>query len=72
MSTDSRRREFYTNAGEPTVHDLRALQFSSEGKVHFKLSGSVITNTDIRQEPYREELEREVKKVSFLSIMFAL
>ncbi|KAK1794509.1 hypothetical protein P4O66_010759 [Electrophorus voltai] len=23
--------------GDPTVHDLRALQFSSEGKVHFKL-----------------------------------
>lgn len=26
--------------GDPTVHDLRALQFSSEGKVHFKLSFS--------------------------------
>lgn len=27
-------------AGDLTVHDLRALQFSSEGKVHFKLSFS--------------------------------
>ena len=27
-------------AGDPTVHDLRALQFSSDGKVHFKLSFS--------------------------------
>ncbi|KAK9540224.1 hypothetical protein VZT92_002690 [Zoarces viviparus] len=27
-------------AGDPTVHHLRALQFSSESKVHFKLSFS--------------------------------
>ncbi|KAM3602808.1 uncharacterized protein V6R79_011236 [Siganus canaliculatus] len=27
-------------AGDPTVHDLRALQFRSDGKVHFKLSFS--------------------------------
>lgn len=27
-------------AGDPTVHDLRALQFSSDGKVHYKLSFS--------------------------------
>ena len=44
-------------AGDPTVHDLRALQFSSDGKVHFKLSFS--ENTAWEALPQRIQVPKE-------------
>ncbi|KAL7373889.1 hypothetical protein ABVT39_016715 [Epinephelus coioides] len=38
-------------AGDPTVHDLRALQFSSEGKVHFIAWEALPQRVQVPNEP---------------------
>lgn len=41
-------------AGEPTVHDLRALQFTGDGKVYYKLSFT--DNSEWKELPQRQQI----------------